>query len=651
MNVIPTPQKVTLLSCESKDFLFTPSRIAAVYIHFPCKIQNAHLFEEIKSFFNSHHIPMHKVNDDICKYYFIVACSEKTKPSSMVSSVMFEFKELQKHYSKLSTEEESYYIKIVPEEIRVYSISERGIFYALQTLLQLRRRTRDGAGFSLPCMEIVDWPLFEFRAVSDDISRGQVSTVEDFKNIISTLARYKYNVYMPYIEDMFYFRKHPLIGKNRGRLTKKEVRELVEFGKKCYVDIVPIFQTVGHCERVLHIPKYKHLAEVPIGTEGVLYVTPISRGTTLATANLQTFKLLKELFSEIVPAFPSKYFHIGGDEPYDLGKGQSKKLLERLGGEDKLYAYHINKVLSLLKKYRKKCLLYSDAMLNFWLKFNHLPEIPKDVIIVYWEYTTEDAYPKLDVLLDAGYKVVISPTIFNFCRFYPDYVSAKENIYNFIRYASERKERGVLGTIISSWCDCGADNFREYNWYGYMLGGEYSWNISGCKKEDFDMKFVDNFYSPATEKWRKKALNLIQYLNLMDRTFPRHFFIFWGKWATGEDVVLTEEERWKAYEVSRSMLPRVESLLHILPKLRRNVRKNRYHLSYIKFVLERMVFLCKYIISKEKRKLWYPLLTELKKLVRYFEILWLRSNKVYGLELNICRYRKLYDEIKEEFYR
>jgi hypothetical protein len=650
MHVIPTPQKVTYFFSEGKNFLLTPTK-TSVYVYLPSELQNAHLLKEIKSFFDYCRPIVCKISNAVNKYYFIVASNGKIKPS--ISSLISEFEKLQRQYSQLSVGAESYYIKITQDEMKVCSISERGIFYALQTLLQLGdeikcKKKVDGKGFLLPCVEIADWPVFEFRAVSDDISRGQVSTVEDFKNIISRLAHYKYNVFMPYIEDMFYFRKHPLIGRNRGRLTKEEVMELVECGKKHYIDVVPIFQTIGHYERILHIPKYKNLAEVPI--ENTLYFTPIFRGTTLATANPGTFKFLKELFSEIVPAFPAAYFHIGGDEPYDLGKGQSKELLEKLGGEDKLYAYHIKKVLSLLRKYNKKYLIYSDAVLNFWLKYGRKPEITKDLIIVYWEYTTESTYPKLDMLLDAGYKVIISPTIFNFCRFYPDYVSAKENIYNFVKYASERRERGVLGTIISSWCDCGADNFREYNWYGYILGGEYSWNASGCKKEEFDKKFVANFYKPASMEWERRVVKLVEFLNTMDRAFPRHFFIFWGKWADGKDVILTEVERNKIYEVACHMLLKIKRLLPVLPRMRKNIKKNKYYLSYVKFALERMAFFCKYIISKKKNKLLFPLLCDLRKLVRDFKVLWLRTNKVYGLEFNVSRYKQLYDKIKEEFY-
>ena len=120
--------------------------------------------------------------------------------------------------------DEGYFLDVDANGTIIIGESEKGKFYGVMSLLQMIRREKrsivvDGA-------TIEDFPLEKVRGVSDDISRGQISTVENFKKIIRFLAYYKMNTFSPYIEDMFVFKNHPLIGKGRGALTSQEVKEV-----------------------------------------------------------------------------------------------------------------------------------------------------------------------------------------------------------------------------------------------------------------------------------------------------------------------------------------------------------------------------------------------------------------------------------------
>jgi N-acetyl-beta-hexosaminidase len=127
------------------------------------------------------------------------------------------------------------------------------------TLLQMMRPA--GKTATVPGASVLDFPHHVMRGISDDISRGQVSTLENFKKIVRFIARYKMNTYSLYMEDMFTFRNHPLIGKGRGALTAAELKELDAYAKRYFVDILPAFQTLGHCENLLSIPEYLGYAE------------------------------------------------------------------------------------------------------------------------------------------------------------------------------------------------------------------------------------------------------------------------------------------------------------------------------------------------------------------------------------------------------
>ncbi|MCK7523612.1 MAG: hypothetical protein MZV64_41235 [Ignavibacteriales bacterium] len=71
------------------------------------------------------------------------------------------------------------------------------------------------------------------------------------------------NTYMPYLEDMLEFEKYPTIGKDRGALTKNEVKEILDFARKNFVEVTPIFQTLGHYENILSQDEFLKHAEFP----------------------------------------------------------------------------------------------------------------------------------------------------------------------------------------------------------------------------------------------------------------------------------------------------------------------------------------------------------------------------------------------------
>jgi hypothetical protein len=69
------------------------------------------------------------------------------------------------------------------------------------------------------------------------------------------------NTFMPYIEDVIELSGYPTIGVNRGALTKEEIKELHKFAAENFVDIIPIFQTLGHYENILTQPEFVKYAE------------------------------------------------------------------------------------------------------------------------------------------------------------------------------------------------------------------------------------------------------------------------------------------------------------------------------------------------------------------------------------------------------
>jgi len=211
---------------------------------------------------------------------------------------------------------EGYLVVIRPKKILIAANSSAGVYYGVQTLIQISQDCKSSG--TVPCLKIVDYPSFSSRGFHQDLGREEVPTQEQFKKIIRRLGYFKINIYVLYLEDTFKCSKHPQIGKDRDTITSAEVEELVAFAKKHHVTIVPSFETLGHTERILKIPKYAHLAE--------------DKKKSILNPTLdETYTLLKDFIDEIAKAFKSPIFIIGCDEVVLLGHGAARKQALELG--------------------------------------------------------------------------------------------------------------------------------------------------------------------------------------------------------------------------------------------------------------------------------------------------------------------------------
>src|SRR5204862_3786344 len=194
--------------------------------------------------------------------------------------------------------------------------SAAGVFYGVQTLRQLIQFEQNR--MIIPAVSIKDWPTLRWRGVHDDVSRGRIPTVEYMKKQIRTLAEYKINLFSIYMENVFDYKDQPLIAPKEAAITPAQVKELIAYAKKYYVTILPEQQAFGHLHHVLKYEEYSDMAETP-------------HGHVLAPMNPRTYDFIAEMYSELVPLFPSPLFHIGSDETFELGRGQSAEKAKEVG--------------------------------------------------------------------------------------------------------------------------------------------------------------------------------------------------------------------------------------------------------------------------------------------------------------------------------
>ncbi len=370
-----------------------------------------------------------------------------------------------------------YFLLSNDRHFEVLAKTKTGIFYGVVTILQLVEKEK--GGYSLPEVTIADYPSMKMRGISDDISRGQISTAENFKKIIRFIAMYKMNVYMPYIENEFAFKSYPDFSKGRAPLTAKEVAELDKYAKLYHVEIIPIFETLGHMEDVLQKKEFEKYAEFP-------------GATCVSVSNDSTYVFLKNLLSEIAPAFSSKYFNMAADESWDVGRGASKHLVDSLGLAQ-AFVQHYKKVYDILKSLGKKVMMYGDIILDHP---EILSEIPKDITIVDWHYGASFDYPSVQKFKDAGFNFVVSPAIWNFTGPFPNFYNSYANIQYFTQ---EGYEAGASGVIVSTWNDNGGAELRELNYPGYAWGAECAWDPVNAAAANFEKIFFYQYFQTKSD--------------------------------------------------------------------------------------------------------------------------------------------------------
>ena len=241
-----------------------------------------------------------------------------------------------------SLRKEAYTLELTVWGATVKASGRNGAYYALTTLHQLLVLN----DFKTCLVHIEDSPSMPLRGISDDISRGQISTLEDFKAMIRKMAYVKCNVYMPYMEDTFAFRQFPESGKYSDPVPQQEFRELIAYAKDYYVTLIPIFNTIGHWNKNAKLRAFYD------------YVMKDEKGQPLSSLDVrkeETQNMIYEMLDEITEVFSDGgAINVGGDEVMDYTELFSK---EQAG---EYFNRHFNRVYDHLKKRGIKTYMYSD---------------------------------------------------------------------------------------------------------------------------------------------------------------------------------------------------------------------------------------------------------------------------------------------------
>src|SRR6202521_2845704 len=370
---------------------------------------------------------------------------------------------------------QGYVIRATDSGVLVAGRTAQGLFYGVQTLRQLLRPEGPGGKtLASPALVIRDWPSMEWRGVSDDISRGPVPTLDYLKMQIRTLAEYKINLLGFNMEHVFDFRTQALVSPKKAALTPAEIKELVEYASQYYITLLPEQQAFGHLHQFLKYEIYSDLTETP-------------HGHVLTPPNPKTYDFIRQVYGEVVPLFPGPFFHIGSDETFELGLGQTKALATQQG-LGRVYLEHLQKVFEIMQPYHKQLMFWGDIAVKY-------PELlailPKDMIAVPWDYDPKPSYENIITpYTSAGLRVVVAPGAGNWGVIWPNLESAFVNIRNFVRDGQKHQAIGALNT---TWNDDG-ESLVDMTWPALVFGAAASWQPGESSIDDFKNSYDWAFY-------------------------------------------------------------------------------------------------------------------------------------------------------------
>jgi hexosaminidase len=359
---------------------------------------------------------------------------------------------------------DGYRLTIDRRGVRLEFGDNGGLLAGIATLRQLLREH----GRRLPCLKIRDWPDFPRRGVMLDISRGRVPRLETLLALVEHLADFKVNEFQLYTEHTFAYRRYRRVWRDWGALTARDILKLDARCRELGIDLVPNQNSFGHLRQWLACPPLKELAEVaePYESAGGDF---LRYPATLAPNHPGTLPFLRGLYNELLPHFHSRFFNVGCDETWDLGRGQSRKLCERKG-KGRVYLDFLKRLQREVSARGRRMMFWGDIILQH-PELMH--ELPKDAIALNWGYEAGHPFEReARGFAKSGLTFYVCPGTSSWMTLIGRHDNALANLREAARAG---RIHGAAGYLITDWGDGGHPQPLAVSYLPYLAGAALGW--------------------------------------------------------------------------------------------------------------------------------------------------------------------------------
>lgn len=288
--------------------------------------------------------------------------------------------------------EEGYKLEIGENGTKITALSEPGLFYGVQTFLQILSPWYKGENeLTLPHVTILDYPRFDWRGMHLDVCR-HFYPPDFIKKMLDVMAMHKLNVFHWHLtEDQAWrieIKQYPKLteigawrdgigfeldpadsiyynekGQYGGYFTQDEIRDIIEYAKARHITIVPEIEMPGHAMAAL-------TAYPELSCTGGPFEIPLHAGIfedVFCAGKDETFEFLKNVLTEVIDLFPGEYVHIGGDEcpktRWEECPDCQKRMVENdLECEYELQSYFIRRMEKFLENKGKRLIGWDEIL-------------------------------------------------------------------------------------------------------------------------------------------------------------------------------------------------------------------------------------------------------------------------------------------------
>ena len=312
---------------------------------------------------------------------------------------------------------EGYQLDVKPGRIVLYGTDKGGVFYGIQTLLQLfpaeiySSQRQKGVDWTVPAVSVFDAPERPWRGMMLDVARYFFDK-EFVKKYIDMMAMYKLNKLQFHLIDdsgwRLEIKKYPRLteigawaGPDTHRLggyyTQEDIKELIAYGQLRNVEIIPEIEFPAHM--LSAVAAYPWLS-----CTGLQHEVPVQHFISrdlLCVGKESSYQFLSDVLDETVSLFPSHYINIGGDEAvYDRWKECPKcqEVMKREGltKASDLQGYLTNVVADMMKK--------KDRTVVGWEEIIQRGKVNHPVVALMWHNVGDTIQAT-----KTGHKAILTP--------------------------------------------------------------------------------------------------------------------------------------------------------------------------------------------------------------------------------------------------
>ncbi len=388
---------------------------------------------------------------------------------------------------------QAYRLELRPDRIRITANTGAGLFYGVQTLVQLVRADRDRLW--LPQAEILDWPDLSLREVFWD-NMEHLDRFEVLKQAIDRAAFFKVNAMSLRLNGHFQYKSAPALV-DPYALTPSQLQELTDYALRRYIQLIPYIDGPAHTNYILERDEYKHLREFP------------ENAFQMCSTNPETYRLLQGIAQDLMNANKGvKYFHLSTDEAWFIGKAEHAQCNEaarakELGSPSKLWVEFTQKMAGYLEKQGRTVIFWAETP----LQAEDIPRLSPALIsgelfsaaynkalrargIRQMIYTNSQP---LAPLVPAYYVLAPGEQVHAGQRAY----ERAAQVYNEISFTAGRKDAEITGAGVYAWGDTAPH--PETFWLGYATGASAAWHPGSTDPAELADRFYRLFYGSGAD--------------------------------------------------------------------------------------------------------------------------------------------------------